>query len=709
MAMCLIGLAGMLLLAPILAEPDGVPSPAASLGAVAPWQQVLDARSGNPTLVDVSSQIQPWLLHLRRELRRGRLPYWNPYQFSGAPFWANGQSAPLFPLHLLFAALPLQLGLILLPWLRVVIGGYGAWLLARELGVGPRAALISGFSFPLSGMLSSFLLFPMANALCLVPWVFVETERCAQGRGRICRLGLVVGLQALSGHPETVVHTLLLAALYLGLRSSGEARSKWLSWLGGVASGVLIGAVQLLPLAYNVVESSRWGEWLPGERLSLATMSDLPLRLVLPDLFGNPAQGTWWGPFNYNATASFVGLVTLFLGAVGLRQKWSDRRWRALLVLLVASALAAYQVPPIRELLLALPGLQQMLHHRLLFAVALGLGLFAAAGAEALSAGRRGGLVGGGTVVVLALGMAWARHFADWDAAGLIRRQGWWTLWAVLAGLVLAALSSRRIGRDWVIRVSLCAVLLELAIAHHATNPALDVEALYPRTPAISFLEGEGRSSRIAAIGASLRPNAAMVYELYDVRGDDTLKPSRYEAVYRSFASDSPYFFRPITSWGSAWLDRLGVRWVLAEPDVAAPEPGWSVSYDGPDARIFERHGADPLVRWQSGGAAGIEVVRRDPGNWELSIDRGRGGGRIIVAETWDEGWSARADGRGVEVEPIDGVLLGIPVSEETERVTLIYRPPGIIAGSLLSLLGAGSILLAWLRGLRERRAREAA
>ncbi|HPK66735.1 MAG TPA: hypothetical protein PKX99_09120, partial [Thermoanaerobaculia bacterium] len=63
------GLAGIALLAPALTLPDGVPSPAASLGVSAPWQGVLDPASGNENLRDVTHQIEPWLLFQRREWR----------------------------------------------------------------------------------------------------------------------------------------------------------------------------------------------------------------------------------------------------------------------------------------------------------------------------------------------------------------------------------------------------------------------------------------------------------------------------------------------------------------------------------------------------------------------------------------------------------------------------------------------------------------
>ena len=64
------------------------------------------APGGDPHLLDEIHQIEPWLLFLRHELRAGRLPFWNPHQHAGEPYWSNGQTAPLFPLHLLFAALP---------------------------------------------------------------------------------------------------------------------------------------------------------------------------------------------------------------------------------------------------------------------------------------------------------------------------------------------------------------------------------------------------------------------------------------------------------------------------------------------------------------------------------------------------------------------------------------------------------------------------
>ena len=91
------GLAGIALLWPALRLPDGIPSPAATLAQQAPWQGIANPAAGNGNLRDITYQVEPWLLFLRHEVRAGRLPFWDPHQFSGSPYWSNGSGAPLFP------------------------------------------------------------------------------------------------------------------------------------------------------------------------------------------------------------------------------------------------------------------------------------------------------------------------------------------------------------------------------------------------------------------------------------------------------------------------------------------------------------------------------------------------------------------------------------------------------------------------------------
>jgi hypothetical protein len=675
-----LAVAGTALLAPALAIPDGIPSPAATLAAVPPWQGTGDPAEGNPVLRDVTFQIQPWQLFARRELRAGRLPLWNPHQFSGAPFWANGQSAPLFPLHLLFAALPLQLGFVLLPWLRLLLAGCGVWVLGRELGLSLPAALLAALTFALSGMLVSFLLFPMGNALALVPWVLWSVERIvgASGWGL---LAVTAGLQLLGGHPETCAHTALLSLIYLLVR--GAPRRAWGGFLAGWGTAALIAAVQVLPLVMLLPETSKWASHSVSAEPPLALLLKQPLRLVLPQLYGHPAAGTWWGPFNYSATAVYAGALALPLAAAGLVRVKRDRRWLAVAVVLAFSFLAAYHAPGLRDVLGILPVLGRAAQHRLIFGIELGLALLAGAGCDRWLDGRGRGIAVGTAVVVLLLSAAWLTFPADRMTGQQLR----WTIGAVTVALGLTA--SLRLSRDWrwkLFPLLPAVALCDLLLAHGGILGALPLPRLYPETGAVRFLEG--KEGRVAGLGQALRPNAAMVYGLLDVRGDDPVKLERYERVYRSFAPGDPVYFQPMERWDDSWLDRLGVRWVMAGPAEPAPVPGWRLAYQGPDARVWERAGALPLVRWMEEGRT-PQILRREPGLWQVRWRSSRRA-TLVVAETWDRGWSARG-GRTV---PVDGALLGVELGPGEGTVELCYQPAGLVAGAVLTVVGIGIVWL---------------
>ncbi len=729
------------ILLPALLVPHGVPSPSAMLRAHAPWGGAGASETGaqgapggggkpvlgNPELGDISFQVEPWLLFLRHELRAGRWPLWNPHQSSGAPFWSNGSSAPLFPLHLLFALLPIELGLFFLPWLRIAAGALGAYFLAREIGIGCHGARLAAVVYPLSGRLVSFVLFPMANALCLVPWIFLAVERLAigrrGGRGSWALLAGLAGLQLLAGHPESAFFTAVACGIYLlvrggvgqrGAEDAAEPRlAVWAKVVSAWCVGLLLSGIALVPLAFTVVQTDRWREAAGGAEITLPTILGLWLRFVLPNAFGQATDGTFWGAFLYVPTAVYAGALTIPFAVSALWRRRAEvaidrgleRRLRALAVMVVACLLASYHFPGVRELLLATPVVQKMLHHYLLLGVELGLALLAGAGLERWMAGEGRGLLYGALLPFVGLALGWAAFHDDWSAHRQLADAAGAT--ALALGLPLLVLAGQALSPVWRQRLAPLVVLMtlaDLAWAHAGVNPALPVEELYARTPAIEFLAG--KSERIAAVGTALRPNAAMALGLDDVRGDDSLKLSRYERVYgRELATPHPTFFRPIERWDSPWLDRLGVRWVLAPPGAPPPIATWKVAYVGADAMVFDRGEVPPRVRRED-GAPPPQVLARAPGRWEIAWPGAADAGtRLVIAETWDAGWRATLDGRPLAVEAVDDLLLGVRPGTAPGRLVVSYVPQGLGWGFLLTGFG----LVALLVGARLRWSRAGA
>ncbi|HEY6323923.1 MAG TPA: YfhO family protein, partial [Thermoanaerobaculia bacterium] len=313
------------------------------------------------------------------------------------------------------------------------------------------------------------------------------------------------------------------------------------------------------------------------------------------------------------------------------------------------------------------------------------------------------------------------------------RTEAAWTAAVAAAALLLAL--SLRLDRGWRFRLAPllpALALCDLLAAHGAINPGLPLPRLYPPTGAVRFLARQ--PGRVAGTGDALRPNAAMVYGLYDLRGDDPVKLVSYEAVYRQFAAADPVYFQPITQWSSPWLDRLGLRWVVAGPGETPRAADWRLAYAGADARVYERPAALPLVRWAppapaasagSGSAAtgagsppapmagdaaraalaavppaGLTVMRREPGRWEIGWQSAEPR-LLVVAESWAPGWRALVDGQPRPVAATADALLGVRLGPGAGRAELLYRPPGLLAGAWIS--AAALLVLVALAAARVR------
>jgi hypothetical protein len=385
-----------------------------------------------------------------------------------------------------------------------------------------------------------------------------------------------------------------------------------------------------------------------------------------------------------------------------------DRRWLAVAAVLAFSFAAAYHLPGVREALAALPLVGRAAHHRLIFGVELALALLAAAGWERWREGRGGrGLAAGAGVAALMLAAGWSLYVPEWAARGLTARQAAQTAWVAAAALLL--LAGRRLAarpRRAVALALPALAALDLVAAHGAINPGLPLGRLYPETPAVRFLQE--RSGRIAATGAVLRPNAAMVYGLADVRGDDTVKSARWARFEAErLGAGHPHYFTPIRRWDAPWLDALGVRWVLTgpgePPPAAGARAGWRLAHDGADARVWERAGPLPRAWWAEGGAGGrAEVTAEEPGRIALSWAAPERG-LLVVSEGYAPGWSARTAGARAPVRAAaEGVLLAVELGPGEGELELVYRPAGIGPGAAAS--AAALLLVLGLAAGRRRR-----
>ena len=88
-------------------------------------------------------------------LRQWNFPLWNPYQFSGQPFFANPQNAALYPFNGLFFLFPFDIAFNSIILLHFFLAGLFTYLFMKDLKVGSAGSLISGLIWMLGGYLLS--------------------------------------------------------------------------------------------------------------------------------------------------------------------------------------------------------------------------------------------------------------------------------------------------------------------------------------------------------------------------------------------------------------------------------------------------------------------------------------------------------------------------------------------------------------------------
>ena len=117
-------------------------------------------------------------------LTNGDFPLWNPYQFSGHPFFANPQHAILYPFNGLFFLLPFDVAFNGIIILHFFMGGLFTYLFLKDLKVNSTGALVSGLIFMLSGyLLSVHSLLTILLSSVWTPLILMFFRRAINGQG----------------------------------------------------------------------------------------------------------------------------------------------------------------------------------------------------------------------------------------------------------------------------------------------------------------------------------------------------------------------------------------------------------------------------------------------------------------------------------------------------------------------------------------------
>ncbi|HSL82089.1 MAG TPA: hypothetical protein VLF66_04890, partial [Thermoanaerobaculia bacterium] len=376
-----------------------------------PWSETVtgELEVDNPLLGDIPLQMLPWRTLVRDRLLALDAPLWSHEMAAGQPLLGNAQSAPFAPLHLMTLPVPPIRALTVAAAWQTLLGLLLTHALVLAL-VSPAApdggrrrepwpvqagAATGAVAFALSTYAVAWLYHPLSMVAMWIPGVVLGVVALHRGERRAVP-GLVVSAAALavSGHPETVMHTAVLTAglgLVLWLRRPPVGRGRFAARAAGaVAVTACLAAPSLLPVVEVLPSSQRFNILRLGRPGAISPPDLTPavaLPLIDPLAFGTPRDGDWSGTHNFNEYCThYAGAATLAVALVGAFALWRRRRWPAAVLAAGAAALlVAVKTPVLYELFDALPVLGDAAHGRMRLFWVLAAGLVAAAAAPRLA------------------------------------------------------------------------------------------------------------------------------------------------------------------------------------------------------------------------------------------------------------------------------------------------------------------------------------
>ena len=367
----------------------------------------------NPLQWDAISQFYPWRVFYAHSMKSGHIPLWNPHQFSGTPFLANGQSACLYPPNLIFLVFDPITAFTIFAALHLFLAQLFMYWLMRELGARKLGGIVAAIVFAFSAFMVLWLELPtFVSAAVWLPLALLLVNRAVERRSGFHGMlaGLVLAMAFLAGHFQIAFYVVLATGLWWLWKMVGVWRAEGKTYtvlkviwplIGCVVIAGLIAAPQILPTQELAANSHRVRA-VTEEGYQSFIANALPVyRLVTafaPGFFGDPSQNNYYllgriadsshvgSTADYMEYGMYAGILPLMLALIALGS--IKKKHVGFFVVLTALALLTALGTPINRLFyFGVPGFSALGGpNRILLLYLFGIAALAGFGIDAVSA-----------------------------------------------------------------------------------------------------------------------------------------------------------------------------------------------------------------------------------------------------------------------------------------------------------------------------------
>jgi hypothetical protein len=658
--------------------------------------------------IDDLSALHAPLRHVYQSaLTAGDSILWTSQLYGGFYIHAEGEVGALHPLHLLlYRTLPLTIALNLEMILSYVFAFVGMLSFLRRLGFAAVSSIVGSTAFAFSGF--TLLHLPHLNMVAVVahlPWLLYAIDLClaessdSRAKGLVA-VAVLVGSQALLGHPQAMVMCGLICALYAVASGNGLNIRLAVVGLASVA-GLMLAGIQLVPTLDALATSVR-NTFGSDFALSYSLHPLNILQLFSPYLLLSRVYAAPGEQYVHEFGAYSGALSTLaFSWAIvrGARLPFARLAVFAIVISSLGLLLALGRYGFIYQWLAMLPVLGKFrapARHILLvhfgFAVLLSIlfeDVYRLCGARSKST-RRQAWIWLPLVVSAAAGAViwWLPQVSATFAHAPVHVTG------ILIGLMIFSLSTLLLtdaarGSRAALMLLPCLLAVDLGIwgysyvfgggvrtvreiAATADRPPADTKATVhqtARTPKLNLLVLD--DFRVLRPGVGLPPHRRL-----PLSTENELRVSGAEWV------SGPQGWRPV-------VDPMPrVRFVTEAKVVADPIRVAEIDVRRTALVTEDLH----LTRPDGETTPSARLVDDGPGHIVLDVST-RVAALLITTEAYDHGWRASAaSGTTLKTVAVYGDYLGVVAEPGEYRMTLLFKPDSMRGGAYTS--GAGLMLI---------------
>ncbi|OGH12555.1 MAG: hypothetical protein A2857_01210 [Candidatus Levybacteria bacterium RIFCSPHIGHO2_01_FULL_36_15] len=333
----------------------------------------------NSLIADPVFQFEPWRSYAKQRILKGEFPLWNDKNGNGSPFFANPQTAVLYPLNFFYYIFSPKISLYFISFTKLYILFIFSYLYFKSLKCSRFASFAGSFVATFSAFPIVWLFWPQTNVFILLPAILYLTEKIKESKSKnlhrwLILLAVSYFLVILGGHPETLFQIALVHGIYILLRFNNE-NVKILKIIISCGLGFVLGAVQLIPFLEYLLNSFALSQRSGSEHFYFLPLKSFILNLF-PFLLGAPHL-KFYKPFevftNFQETiGGYVGTIVFLTALAGLVKFRKDNIVKTWTLIIAGSYLLAYRIWPF-SLINDLPVLNFSANHRLVGFAAFGL------------------------------------------------------------------------------------------------------------------------------------------------------------------------------------------------------------------------------------------------------------------------------------------------------------------------------------------------